>query len=102
MASFFDRAADWRRRAKELRASAERMMTPAAQASLRDMASAWEHHATNLERTALKFSQALKSPQPPNRATLNPFQRFARRPGPPTPEPAPGPQAPEQKRKDEG
>lgn len=56
MASFLDRAIDWRCRAGELRTLAERTLTPAARASLLDMAAALEHHATNLEQTALKFS----------------------------------------------
>lgn len=55
MTGFIDRAKDWRRRAEELRSTADGMKTKAAQASLLDMAQALEHHAENLEQTVFKF-----------------------------------------------
>ncbi|HWB51079.1 MAG TPA: hypothetical protein VG651_18355 [Stellaceae bacterium] len=58
MASFLDRANDWRRRAEELRTIADHMVTAAARSSLLDMALSVEQHATNLERTAVKFARA--------------------------------------------
>jgi hypothetical protein len=58
MASFLDRANDWRRRAEELRTLADNMLTVAARSSLLDMAAALEHHAGNLEQTAGKFARA--------------------------------------------
>jgi hypothetical protein len=58
MGSFIDKAVGWRQRAVELRTLAARMVTPAARRSLHDMAAAAEHHAENIEETALKFSRA--------------------------------------------
>jgi hypothetical protein len=58
MASFLDRANDWRRRAEELRTLADNMLTLAARSSLLDTAAALEHHAGNLEQTARKFARA--------------------------------------------
>lgn len=55
MVRFLDKARDWRRRATELRRAAERVVTPAARASLLDRAASLEHHATNLERVTVKF-----------------------------------------------
>jgi hypothetical protein len=55
MGSFFDKARDWRRRAEELRCTAERMVTPAARNSLLDRAASLEHHAANLEQITVKF-----------------------------------------------
>ena len=58
MASFLERAGDWRRRAKELRTVAESMITAAARSNLLEMADALEHHAGNLEQKADKFARA--------------------------------------------
>jgi ribosomal protein L17 len=55
MSGFIDRARDWRQRAAELRRVAERMLTPAARASLMDRAASLDHHAENLEQVTAKF-----------------------------------------------
>ena len=58
MTSFLDKARDWRRRADELRSTADGMATPVAQSSLLDMATALEHHAANIEQITLKLRRA--------------------------------------------
>jgi hypothetical protein len=81
MASFLDRAMDWRRRAAELRTVAETMMTAAARSSLLDMAAALEHHAGNLEQTAGKFACARQTAAAVVHRRHFPRQRLQCRPG---------------------
>jgi hypothetical protein len=50
----FNKAENWRRRAKELRALADSMQEPAAAASLCEIADSLEHHAANLEQIMVK------------------------------------------------
>jgi hypothetical protein len=74
MARFIYRAMDWRHRAEELRATAEKMLTPAARTSLLEMAAALEHHATNLEQTADKFARAPQTATETVRFRRSPWQ----------------------------
>jgi len=83
MGGFIDKAKDWRRRAAELRGVAERMLTPAARASLMDRAASLEHHAENLEQVTAKFRNIHETA-----AARGPFRdfiprrpRLARQPG---------------------
>ena len=55
MNTFLNKARDWRRRAGELRRTADRVLTPAARASLLDRAAALDHHAENIEQVTAKF-----------------------------------------------
>jgi hypothetical protein len=74
MANFLDRATDWRRRAKELRITAEGMTTPVAQSSLLDMAAAVEHHAENLEQIIFKLRSRGRQA-----GAVHPFREFVLR-----------------------
>lgn len=74
MAGLFDRAADWRRRAQELRMTADGMGSRAARASLLDMAAALEHHAANLEQVIRKFRRIREAA-----ADTRPLQSYIRR-----------------------
>lgn len=55
MMGFLEKAKDWRRRATELRRTAEQMMTPATRDSLLDRAASLDHHAANIEQVTAKF-----------------------------------------------
>ena len=81
MTAFVDRARDWRRRAEELRSTANGVSAQVAKASLLDMATALEHHAANLEQTVLKFGRLHETA-----SDTSLLRAYIRRHAPPRPE----------------